>query len=122
MEERRESWYTYSVMLIIITNKVDRATREKAAEDLQGYIKFVVDIQREILTAGGLRHYEGEQQLLQNGSRQENLWGGGLDLTTNELDFDSMINIRPHQNNPSREILDPSTRARVEQIVRRLLL
>lgn len=30
------------------------------------------------------RHFEGEQLLLQQGSLQKNLWGGGLDLETKE--------------------------------------
>lgn len=108
-------------MLILITSKANEETLEKAAEDLEGYIKFVVDIEKKILTAGGLRHYDGEQLLLQNGSKQENLWGGGLDLETGEIDFDSMINIRPNQGNASREVLSGEIRQQVEEVVRSLL-
>lgn len=108
-------------MLLLITSKADEEILKKVAEDLDGYIKFVVDLERKILTAGGLRHYEGEQLLLQNGSKQENLWGGGLDLQTREIDFDSMINIRPNQGNTSREILSGEIRQQVEDVVRSLL-
>lgn len=108
-------------MLLIIKSRADEETLKSAAEDLDGYIKFVVDLERGILTAGGLRHYEGEQLLLQDGSKQQNLWGGGLDLETGELDFDSMINIKPNQNNPSRETLDQKIRKKMEEIVRKLL-
>lgn len=92
------------------------------AKDLEGYIKFVVDIERGILTAGGARHVDGEQLLLKDGSKQSNLWGGGYDTESGELDFDSMINIRPAQNNPSREVLDQEIRKKVEEIVRKLLV
>ncbi|MDO8498496.1 MAG: DUF5674 family protein [bacterium] len=108
-------------MLLIITSKADKETLQKVAEDLEGYIKFVVDVEKGILTAGGLRHFEGEELLLKEGSKQDNLWGGGLDLETGEIDFDSMINIRPTQGNPSREVLSEVVRKKVEEIVRTLL-
>lgn len=108
-------------MLVIIKEKADKETLRKVAEDLEGYIKFVVDIEKQILTAGGLRHFEGEQLLLKEGSKQENLWGGGLDLQTGDIDFDSMINIRSNQGNTSREVLSAEIRKQMEDIVRSLL-
>lgn len=107
-------------MLSIIRKKIDSELRDKLAEDLQGYIKVVVDVQRKILSAGGLKHVDGEKLLLKDGSRQEDVWGAGLDLETNEMDFDSMINLRPAQNT-SREILDQNIRQQVELITRSLL-
>ncbi len=108
-------------MLLLVKSKADEQTLKKAAEDLDGYIKFVVDINQEFLTAGGTRHSEGEQLLMQNGSRQENLWGGGLDMMTGEIDYDSMINIRPNQDNPDRTVLFPEIRNKIQIIVRKLL-
>lgn len=108
-------------MLILVKEKISEADFKKTAEDLDGYVKFVIDIEKEILTAGGLRHVEGEQLLLQNGSKQQNLWGGGLDLETNETDFDSMINIRPNDNNPSRVVLSQEIRDKITIIVNKLL-
>lgn len=108
-------------MLFIIKSKADNKTIKKAAEDLEGYIKFVADVQKGILTIGGLRHVDGEQLLLKEGSKQENLWGGGLDLESGEIDFDSMINIRPNQGNSSREVLSEEKRDKIENIVNKLL-
>ena len=108
-------------MLLLINAKISQENLQKVAQDLEGYIKVVIDIEKGILTAGGLRHVEGEQLLLHNGSRQENLWGGGLDLETGEIDFDSMINIRPSQNNPSREVLSPEVRGKMKEIINNLL-
>lgn len=107
-------------MLIIIRSKIDLENLKKVAEDLKGYIKVVVDVRRKILSAGGEKHVDGEQMLLKDGSKQEDLWGAGLDLETNEIDFDSMINLRPTQNR-SREILDSNIRKQVETITRALL-
>lgn len=109
-------------MLFIVKTKADKETMKKASEDLEGYIKFVVDIEKEILTIGGLRHVEGEQLLLKNGSKQEDLWGGGFDLESEEIDFDSMINIRPNQGNTSREVLSEQLRSKIKDIVNNLLL
>lgn len=108
-------------MLLLLKTKIDEKDLEKVAEDLDGYVKFVVDIEKGVLTAGGTRHFMGEELLLRNGSKQEYLWGGGVDLETNEIDFDSMINIRPNDNNSSREVLDKDLRNRIEKIVRKIL-
>lgn len=108
-------------MLLIANERLSDNDLQKVAEDFKGYIKFVVDVEKEILTAGGLKHVDGEQALLKNDSRQENLWGGGLDLETGEIDFDSMINLRPSQGNTSREVLSSNIRSKIEEIVRKLL-
>lgn len=108
-------------MLLLVEEKLSDEDLQKAAEDFKGYIKFVADVKRNILTAGGNRHVDGEQLLLKNGSKQEDLWGGGLDLETGEIDFDSMINLRPSQANPSREVLNENTRKRIEKLVRNLI-
>jgi len=107
-------------MLIIIRSKTNSESLKQVAEDLKGYVKVVVDVKRGILSAGGLKHMDGEQLLLKDGSRQENLWGAGLDLEIDQMDFDSMINLRPTQN-ASREILDQKIRQQVELITRSLL-
>lgn len=107
-------------MLLIIRTKIDSESCKKVAEDLKGYIKVVVDVKRKILSAGGEKHVDGEQLLLKDGSKQEDLWGAGLDVETNEMDFDSMINLRPGQNR-SREILDSNIRKQVETITQALL-
>lgn len=107
-------------MIIIIRSKADDQTLKKVSENFSGYIKVVVDIRRQILAAGGEKHVDAEQLLLKDGSRQEDLWGGGLDLETKEMDFDSMINLRPAQN-ASREILDQKIRESAATITRSLL-
>ncbi len=68
------------------------------------YIKTVIDIEKKVCSAGMNRHFEGEQILLQQGSKQSNIWGGGIDLDTKEIDFNSFINIRPRDNNTKNEI------------------
>lgn len=107
-------------MLLIVRAKINSETRRKIAEDLNGYIKIVVDVGRKILAAGGEKHVDGERILLGDGSRQEDLWGAGLDLETDEMDFDSLINLRPTRNR-SREILDKEIRKKVAAVIESLL-
>lgn len=108
-------------MLLLIRQRATKEEIKQMAEDFEGYIKVVVDINQEILTGGGKRHFEGEQTLLEKGSKQGDLWGGGIDLKTGAMDFDSMINIRPNQNNYSREVLSPEVRKKMEEIITHLI-
>lgn len=108
-------------MLLIVRQKADEGTLKNVAEDLNDYVKVVVDIQRKILSAGGKMHVDGERLLLEDGSRQADLWGGGIDFETDEIDFDSVINLRPGQGNSSREVLDQRIRKEMEIVIRSLL-
>lgn len=108
-------------MLLIMRQKANEEVLKDISQDLDGYVKIVVDIQRKILAAGGKLHTDGERLLLQDGSRQSDLWGGGIDFETGEIDFDSMINLRPNQNNLSREVLDQNVRKQMELIIHSLL-
>lgn len=74
--------------------------------EFEFYVKTVIDIDKKICSAGMNRHFEGEEILLAEGSEQSALWGGGIDLETKEIDFNSFINIRPRDNNPSNDIQD----------------
>jgi hypothetical protein len=79
---------------------------DQLREQFDSYIKTVIDVDKSICSAGCARHFESEKLLLDQGSGQESLWGGGIDLETNTIDGNSFINIRPVQNNTSNEIQD----------------
>lgn len=87
-------------------------------EQFDIYIKTVIDVDKKICSAGMERHFEGEKIFLNQGSKQSNIWGGGIDLETKMIDFNSFINIRPNDNNNSNEILNPKTRAEYEKLTR----
>ncbi|PJC28955.1 hypothetical protein CO010_00195 [Candidatus Shapirobacteria bacterium CG_4_8_14_3_um_filter_39_11] len=59
-------------MSLIIRKKAVRKEIQNMAGYFKGYIKVVVDVEREILTGGGDRHFDDEQILLADGSKQEN--------------------------------------------------
>ena len=108
-------------MLLIIRQKVTKKQLSNIAKHFAGYVKIVVDIEKELITAGADRHFEEERLLLEEGSKQNNLWGGGVDLETKEIDYNSVINLRPNQDNPSRDILSKSIREKFDKIVKKLL-
>jgi hypothetical protein len=72
----------------------------------------------EICSAEMDRRFEREQILLKDGSNQSDIWGGGIDLDTMTIDFNSFINIRPNDNNTSNEIQNPDIRKEYEQLTK----
>ncbi len=105
--------------VVIIEEVITPEQFRLVKENYPNYIKVVVDIEREILAAGGEWHADAEAVLLESGSRQVNLWGGGLDLVTKGIEFTSLINTRPGVSN-SQEVLDAGIRSKMEEIVRRV--
>lgn len=103
---------------MIITKSTPFTKEEivKLKEQFDTYIKTVIDIKRKICSAGVDRHYESEQILLKDGSRQQDLWGGGIDLETKVIDYNSFINIRPNDNNTSNEIQDKDIREKYKEL------
>lgn len=108
-------------MTTILTKKATEKQIEKMCYEFGSYIKVVVDIEKKILAGGAAMHYDEEQVLLEYGCKQENLWGGGIDFATGTIDYNSMINVRPGQLNPSRDILDQKTRNKFKSITEELL-
>ena len=106
--------------MILITR--DALTTSQVSEMLQtlgSYVKLAVDVERELVAGGGELHADCEQALIEDGSRQEDIWGADWD-PAGEVRFESLINIRPRQGNRSLVIQSRELRQRVERIVRRV--
>ena len=98
--------------------------KEIAAQRFGDMVKAVVDLQKEIMAVGGELHADEEAFLLDQGSKQSDLWGINIytDVVMPDgLEFDSMINIRPSQNNRSRGVEDPEIREKIISIVNNLV-
>ena len=108
-------------MINLIQERATKEQLEEMLEILSSYIKLAVDIERGILAGGAELHADCEAVLLGNGSKQVDIWGADWYPLTQEVGYESLINIRPRQNNRSMEIQDPMIRDRVAQIVQRLL-
>ena len=105
-------------MIITKTAPFTKKEAEKLQKEFQTYIKTVIDVKKKICSAGANRHFESEQILLDQGSRQRDLWGGGIDLETWVIDFNSFINIRPNDGNTSNEIQSDKIRREYERLTK----
>jgi len=94
----------------------------KMAQAMYGnLVKGVVDLRQGLLVLDAEMHVDEEQLLLENGSNQEDLWGinlypakfGQVDF----IEFDSMINIRPRQQNMSRGIENEAVKKQIIVLV-----
>lgn len=98
--------------------------KKLAQEGFGNLIKAVVDVEKEIIVVGGELHSDEEAILLEQGSKQENLWGINLypEVTgTDWVEFDSMINLRPSQGNLGRGVDDPKVREKIFEILEKLI-
>ena len=105
--------------IITDTLEMDKL-REMAANIFGNLVKAAVDIDRELLAVDAELHSDLEALLLDDGSKQRDIWGINLypDLPGNEfVEFDSIINMRPSQNNRSRGIENTEIRKKVIEIV-----
>jgi hypothetical protein len=105
-----------------VEQKVSINELRELSERMYGsLVKADVDIVKRILVIDMDMHADGEAFLLDAGSKQNDLWGINLHpdkFGTGEfVEFDSMINIRPRQQNPTRDVLDPAIRASIITIV-----
>jgi hypothetical protein len=82
------------------------------------YIKLAVDVAQGLVVGGGEYHVDCEEVLLDQGSRQEDIWGADWYPDGHTVTFGALINIRPRQNNRTMEVQDAALRVRIEQIVR----
>jgi hypothetical protein len=94
----------------------------KMAEKMYGnFVKAVVDIEKNRVVVDAEMHVDEEQHLLEQGSHPKDLWGINLHpakFGTDEfIEFNSMVNIRPSQNNKSRNVEDSHIRDRIRAVV-----
>ena len=105
----------------IITGSLKLDELKQMAADLFGnLVKAVVDVEREIIAVDAELHADLEALLLENGSKQQNLWGINFYpemLGDDFVEFDSMINMRPSQGNRSRGVDDETIRQKILDVV-----
>ncbi len=106
--------------IIISREEISEKEFKRAREDYDGYIKLTIDIEKQIVALGGEYHADAEEILLKQGSRQDDIWGGGFNLETKRFETNAIINIRGDKND-STEILDYDKREKFLRIARRVL-
>lgn len=91
-----------------------------AANMFGNLVKAVVDVDKKLLAVDAELHSDLEALLIENGSKQKNLWGINLypEMKGDDfVEFDSMINMRPSQGNKSRGVVDLELRKKIMEIV-----
>ena len=105
----------------ILQQPISRKELAVIAENTFGdMIKAVADVKRGLLAIDADLHADLERLLLENGSAGEDLWGFNLWVEEDGdgfIEFDSLINIRSWQGNPSRDVLNPDIRKAIKDIV-----
>ena len=113
------------MLIKIIKDKISKAELAEIAKNQFGdLVKAVVDIEKEIIAIGGELHADAEALLLEQGSRQEDLWGINIYPAKSEgewIEFDSMINIRPSQKNLSRGVEDQNIQKKIKDVIAKLV-
>jgi hypothetical protein len=100
--------------------------RSLARSQFGDFVKAVVDVGLGLMAIGGELHADEEALLLEQGSRQVDLWGINIYIYpdrvgTDRIEFDSMINVRPSQGNRSRSVEDPALRQQIVNVVTGLI-
>ena len=99
--------------------------QEMARKMFGNLVKAVVDVEQGVMIIDADLHSDEEAQLIEQGSKQKNLWGINFypELTGDDfVEFDSMINLRPSQDNQSRGVEDEKIRQKIMKIVDKLVL
>ena len=106
----------------IIYKKISRDDLNKMDSGyFEDKIKAVVDIEKQTIGVDAELHADIEGALIDEGSELCNLWGinflTGEDDIEEFVEFDSLINIHPKQNNRSRYVEDEKIRNKVLEVV-----
>jgi len=115
------------MVIKVIKNPIKKSELlEIASEEFGDIVKAVVDVKQEIMAIGGELHADEEVLLTeQENSKRENTWGINIYPKKSEnewLEFDSMINIKPHYGNRSRDVENPGIKEKIKSIVERLII
>jgi len=108
-----------------VVTKISMQELEEMAHHFFGdMVKGVVDVEQRVLAVDAELHADLESLLLENGHQQETLWGINLYPFLGEsdfLEFDSMINIRPAQNNRSRGVESVEVQNQIKTIINQIV-
>lgn len=105
-------------MIKLYKEPIPSADYESLLEMYSEYVKVVVDLENCWLCAGGEYHIDCEEVLMNSGSKQLDLWGGGVNILTKQIDYQAMSNYKPSQGRFTYEISDPEIKSKFEKCVK----
>lgn len=111
--------------ILVTDRRIEPETLRELAEAWFGdMVKYVVDVERRVAAVGGELHADSAALLLEQGSRQKDLWGANYypeREPEHRIEYVALINIRPAHGNRSMEIEDSTARERVREITVEIL-
>ena len=100
--------------IVVLERRIERDELARLVDAFFGdMVKYVVDVERGTIAIGGELHADAEQVLLDEGSRQQDLWGANYYPGRGRegcIEFTALINIRPSQGNAGMEVQDAAVR------------
>lgn len=105
--------------VLLLDRRIEAGELRRLVERYEDMVKYVVDVERGRIAIGGEMHVDGEQALLESGSRQADLWGANYYPGRGRegcIEYTSFINIRPSTGNRSMELTDPGLRDRLREL------
>jgi len=99
--------------------------KEMSSKMFGNLVKAVVDIElNKVVVDAGL-HSDEEQLLLSQGSNQSDLWGINIypdKSKKDRIEFDSMINIKPRDDNMTRSVKNKEFQKKILQIMDKVIV
>ncbi len=109
----------------IIREPISHETAKEIAKEFYiDMVKGVVDIEREIMALGGEWHMDANTKLVEDGSRQSDVWGFNFHFNKppeDKIEYISLINIRPAEGNYDMIVEDESRRQAMRKIIEKLI-
>lgn len=110
-------------MIILVNPTKIQEIKEKHSSFYDTMVKIVVDLERELLALDAEMHADLEEHLLETESEQKNLWGANIYFEKpGYIEFTSLINIRPAQNNRGMEVEDPALKEQIAKLVNKFII
>ena len=106
--------------VLVLTERIAVGVLARLVRESFGdMVKYVVDVERGAIAIGGQLQADAEEALLESGSRSRDLWGANYYPGRGRegcIEFTSLINIRPAQDNPAMDVRDPIIRDRIRML------
>ena len=105
--------------ILVIREKVKPEQLREMLLEFQddNYVKLAVNIEKGIVAGGGEWHADCEGVLLETEDFDTPIWGAGWLWESQEVTFDSLINIRPKLGNRTLELQDPVLHQQIQELV-----
>ena len=105
--------------ILVVERRTERADLARLVHVFGDMVKYVVDVERDVIAIGGELHADAEALLIEAGSRPQDLWGANYYPGRGRddcIEFTSLINIRPSQGNRGMEVEAAHVRERMRAL------